>query len=117
MRLIKAENEIDIFSIFTSLINYFDPDILIGFDVVTDSLGYIAQRANFLKIPYLDLASRTPKAFQTINELYNTPKRDPKHKFRAAFQSSLIQSSKSSKDLDSLFYNLKYPHPAKVLSI
>lgn len=54
------QEELLLFNHFTKLIHAFDPDILMGWDVQSGSLGFLAERAAHLGIGLLDIISRTP---------------------------------------------------------
>lgn len=52
--------ELQLFNHFTKLIHAFDPDVLMGWDVQSGSLGFLAERAAHLGIGLLNNISRTP---------------------------------------------------------
>ncbi|KAH6762547.1 recovery protein 3 [Perilla frutescens var. hirtella] len=52
--------ELQLFDHFTKLIHAFDPDILMGWDVQSGSLGFLAERAAHLGVGLLNNISRTP---------------------------------------------------------
>lgn len=52
--------ELQLFNHFTKLIHAFDPDVLMGWDVQSGSLGLLAERAAHLGIGLLNNISRTP---------------------------------------------------------
>lgn len=54
------QEEVQLFNHFTKLIHAFDPDILMGWDVQSGSLGFLAERAAHLGIGLLNVISRTP---------------------------------------------------------
>eukprot|EP00210_Caulerpa_lentillifera_P001997 g1914.t1 len=53
-----------------------DPDIVVGFDLVKSSLGYLTERAFFMEIDLLNEISRMPVR-KSVNSLGMTPSRDP----------------------------------------
>lgn len=54
----KVENEQQLFDSLLALVDRFDPDILLGYEVQKQSWGYLLQRANVLDIPFLNRLSR-----------------------------------------------------------
>ncbi|XP_047961033.1 DNA polymerase zeta catalytic subunit isoform X1 [Salvia hispanica] len=54
------QEESQLLNHFTKLIHDFDPDILMGWDVQSSSLGFLAERAAHLGIGLLNNISRTP---------------------------------------------------------
>lgn len=59
-KLFVFPEELQLFNHFTKLIHAFDPDILMGWDVQSGSLGFLAERAAHLGIGLLNNISRTP---------------------------------------------------------
>ncbi|KAG6430350.1 hypothetical protein SASPL_108415 [Salvia splendens] len=55
-----CQEESQLLNHFTKLIHDFDPDILMGWDVQSGSLGFLAERAAHLGIGLLNNISRTP---------------------------------------------------------
>ncbi|KAI0510395.1 hypothetical protein KFK09_010996 [Dendrobium nobile] len=45
---------------FVEIISYFDPDVLMGWEIQVGSLGYLAERASYLGMKLLKKLSRTP---------------------------------------------------------
>ncbi|ERN16936.1 hypothetical protein AMTR_s00057p00185570 [Amborella trichopoda] len=58
--LVVTTEEKDLFNYFMKLVYSFDPDIIMGWEVQSSSLGFLAERAANLGIPLLKHISRTP---------------------------------------------------------
>jgi DNA polymerase elongation subunit (family B) len=48
--VIKVNNEIKLFQEFISVVRLYDPDILVGYETETQSIGYICKRAETFTI-------------------------------------------------------------------
>lgn len=49
---------------------YYDPDIIVGYETETQSIGYICKRAETLQINMQSMLSRVPISFKPLNESY-----------------------------------------------
>lgn len=52
---------------FAKIVSKFDPDILVGWDVQSGSLGYLAERASYLGIGLLNMISRVPSDSKALS--------------------------------------------------
>ncbi|KAK9291929.1 hypothetical protein L1049_019881 [Liquidambar formosana] len=58
--MLLCSDERNLFNHFMKAICSFDPDIIMGWDIQSGSLGFLAERASFLGISLLNKISRTP---------------------------------------------------------
>ncbi len=66
-----VDSEKDLFSLFESSIRFLDPDILVGFEIQKDSLGYLADRSIsiFENNSFLSDLSRVPTEKRPLDEM------------------------------------------------
>uniref|UniRef100_A0A914D5P5 DNA polymerase n=1 Tax=Acrobeloides nanus TaxID=290746 RepID=A0A914D5P5_9BILA len=62
-----VDSEIMLFHKIVAVIEKYDPDILVGYEIKKFSLGYLADRANHLHIPFISSISRV-KVKREINQ-------------------------------------------------
>ena len=56
------------------LFRWFDPDIIVGYETETQSIGYICKRAESLQIQMASMLSRVPVSLKPINESFYNQK-------------------------------------------
>lgn len=59
-KVLVFSEELQLFSHFTKLIHSADPDVIMGWDVQSGSLGFLAERAGYLGLGLLNNISRAP---------------------------------------------------------
>ncbi|XP_073038938.1 DNA polymerase zeta catalytic subunit isoform X2 [Primulina eburnea] len=59
-QVLVFSEELQLFSHFSKLIDSVDPDVIMGWDVQSGSLGFLAERAGYLGLGLLNNISRTP---------------------------------------------------------
>lgn len=62
--VIISSEEKQLFNHFVKVMEIFDPDVLMGWDIQGGSLGFLAERASHLGIGLLNKLSRTPSEFK-----------------------------------------------------
>ncbi|KAK9735428.1 hypothetical protein RND81_04G205200 [Saponaria officinalis] len=65
-KLIIHSDEIELLEQFIKIVHSIDPDILMGWDVQSGSLGYLAERACFLGVSLVNRISRTPSKTKAV---------------------------------------------------
>lgn len=71
-KVLVHHEEKSLFQSFMKIIYLSDPDILIGWDIQSSSLGYLAERASQLGISLLNKISRTPDETKILDGDSNT---------------------------------------------
>jgi DNA polymerase elongation subunit (family B) len=56
------------------LFREFDPDILVGYETETQSIGYICKRGENIGINISGMLSRTPQTMKPLNESFYNQK-------------------------------------------
>lgn len=69
-----AKNEVNLMQLAIDMIRYFDPDIIVGYETETMSIGYLCKRAEYLGIQMQSMLSRTPLTQKPINESFYNQK-------------------------------------------
>jgi DNA polymerase zeta len=65
-----AKNEVSVFQKLLEVFREYDPDILVGFETETQSIGYICKRGEALTIQLATMLSRVPVTLRPLNESY-----------------------------------------------
>ena len=69
-----AKNEVSLLNHVVELFRCFDPDIIVGYETETQSIGYICKRAETLTIMMSSMLSRVPVSLRPINESFYNQK-------------------------------------------
>ncbi|KZV47318.1 DNA polymerase zeta catalytic subunit-like [Dorcoceras hygrometricum] len=73
-KVVVFSEELQLFSHFSKLIHSADPDVIMGWDVQSGSLGFLAERAGYLGLGLLNNISRTPSETNEAVSEFETSK-------------------------------------------
>lgn len=65
-----ARNEVNLMQKVIEVFREYDPDIIVGYETETQSIGYICKRGEALTIQMQSMLSRTPVSMKPLNESF-----------------------------------------------